>query len=43
MSKSRYTLWEYTNEQGDKVVSAIHFYDLLDFKMEHPDAVRVNR
>lgn len=37
----RYTLFEYTNFDGKKVISAIHFYDLLTFLHEHPDAKRV--
>jgi hypothetical protein len=39
--KARYTLFEYTNFNGDKVISAIHFYDLLTFLAEHPEAKRV--
>jgi len=36
----RYTLFEY-DFNGTKVISAIHFYDLLTFLAEHPDAKRV--
>ena len=36
----RYTLFEY-DFNGTKVISAIHFYDLLTFLAEHPDARRV--
>jgi len=37
----RYTLFEYTNFEGKKVVSAIHQLDLMVFLIEHPDARRV--
>jgi len=37
----RYTLFEYTSFDGKKVISAIHFYDLLAFLAENPDARRV--
>jgi hypothetical protein len=35
---SKYTLFEYTNEQGNKVVSAIHILDLGKFLRDYPDA-----
>jgi hypothetical protein len=38
--KDRYTLFEYDFD-GKKVISAIHFYDLLKFLAEHPEAKRV--
>jgi hypothetical protein len=39
--KARYTLFEYTSFDGKTVVSAIHYYDLLTFLAEHPEAKRV--
>lgn len=35
---SKYTLFEYSLENGSKVVSAIHILDLTKFLKEHPDA-----
>jgi hypothetical protein len=35
---NNYTLYEYTNEQGKLVVSAIHWRDGAKFRSEYPDA-----
>ena len=34
-----YTLYQYTNEQGKTVVSAVHWRDGFKFRAEFPDAV----
>jgi len=34
-----YTAYQYKNEQGSLVVSAIHSYDVAKFLEEYPDAV----
>lgn len=36
-----YTLYQYTNEQGVVVVSAIHWRDGIKFRSEYPDAVAI--
>ncbi len=33
-----YTLYEYTDEYGDLVVSAIHYLDGQQFRSQYPDA-----
>jgi hypothetical protein len=39
MPKNPYTLYTYYSEAAQgQVVSAIHYYDLLQFLNEHPDA-----
>jgi hypothetical protein len=37
MPKNPYILFEYTLN-GNLVVSAIHYYDISKFRLEHPDA-----
>lgn len=36
-----YTLYQYTNEQGNSVVSAIHWRDGAKFRAEYPDAIAI--
>jgi hypothetical protein len=36
---NNYTLYQYTNEQGKTVVSAVHWRDGFKFRAEFPDAV----
>ena len=35
---NEYTLYEYVNEQGNLVASAIHWRDGAKFREEYPDA-----
>lgn len=36
-----YTCYQYTNEQGVLVVSAVHWRDGIAFRAQYPDAKRV--
>jgi hypothetical protein len=36
-----YTCYQYTNEQGAVVVSAIHWRDGAKFRADYPDAIAV--
>ena len=36
---NNYTAYQYTNEQGKLVVSAVHCPDAAKFREEYPDAV----
>ena len=40
---SEYFLMEYTIANGNKVVSAIHWRDLTQFRLEFPDATLLKR
>ena len=38
---NEYTLYQYTDERGAVVVSAIHWRDGMAFRAEYPDAIAI--
>ena len=38
-----YTCYQYTNEQGSLVVSAIHWRDGIAFRAQYPDAIAIRQ
>ena len=36
-----YTCYQYTDEKGDLVVSAIHWRDGAKFRADYPDAIAI--
>ena len=40
---NEYTLYQYTDERGAVVVSAIHWRDGMAFRAEYPDAIAIRQ